>query len=430
MQCKEFKDNIVSLLEPDENTAQMELHMAQCAECEEYYRRTAEHIESVTPGMVPETPGSIKDNVLREIKATGKNGNLRSVSKRVSGIAAGIVVFLITASVAVLSIINLPGEAKAANSTFDKSIAAMGGQRTMNMKLNVRTEGRENFAYIDLGGEMVPHTFNVILAEPLMWRLEKSGRIALFDGIKQYMWITFTNEGFIGDRSACFIEWFGTFLDPKMILLKEKSAAKEKGNKYSMKETATEILLTVKAKAHGNFINDYLLNSSIEESNNRREYVFDKSTNLLKGIRIFVEHEGADILILETTGIEYNVSVDRRLLTTIPDNYKWIDTDVVIASEKFSTISVEEAARLVFEAIGNDTMEDIGEIFAKYDIDGLRKSYGGCKIIKLGKSFESGLYPGKFVPYEILLRNGKVKSYNIALRNDNENKAWIVDGGL
>jgi hypothetical protein len=34
------------------------------------------------------------------------------------------------------------------------------------------------------------------------------------------------------------------------------------------------------------------------------------------------------------------------------------------------------------------------------------------------------------VPYEVKLPDGTIKKHNIALRNDNKNRVWIVDGGL
>jgi hypothetical protein len=56
--------------------------------------------------------------------------------------------------------------------------------------------------------------------------------------------------------------------------------------------------------------------------------------------------------------------------------------------------------------------------------------FGGLTVINIGEPFKSGLYPGEFVPYEIKFKNGEVKKMNLAVRNDNPNKVWIVDGGF
>ena len=55
--------------------------------------------------------------------------------------------------------------------------------------------------------------------------------------------------------------------------------------------------------------------------------------------------------------------------------------------------------------------------------------YGGLQIISIGSSFKSGRYAGVYVPYEVKLKSGEVLKYNLALRKDNPQKAWIIDGG-
>jgi hypothetical protein len=41
----------------------------------------------------------------------------------------------------------------------------------------------------------------------------------------------------------------------------------------------------------------------------------------------------------------------------------------------------------------------------------------------------NGLYPGKFVPYEIKLKSGETRKARLAVRNDNPEKIWEIDGG-
>ena len=50
--------------------------------------------------------------------------------------------------------------------------------------------------------------------------------------------------------------------------------------------------------------------NSIEESNNRREYVFDKKTNLLKALKIYLVEDKTETLMLEMKDIKYNIPVD------------------------------------------------------------------------------------------------------------------------
>ena len=53
-----------------------------------------------------------------------------------------------------------------------------------------------------------------------------------------------------------------------------------------------------------------------------------------------------------------------------------------------------------------------------------------AEIITIGEPFQSGRYPGWFVPYEIKLNSGEIKAHNLALRNDNDAGRYVVDGGF
>ena len=54
----------------------------------------------------------------------------------------------------------------------------------------------------------------------------------------------------------------------------------------------------------------------------------------------------------------------------------------------------------------------------------------GLQIINIGKPFKRFWYPGIFVPFKIVLKNGETRKFNLAIRNDNPKKEWLVDGGL
>ena len=103
------------------------------------------------------------------------------------------------------------------------------------------------------------------------------------------MWLADSRSGVTGPVGSNFEEWFAVLLDPRLVLMKEKEAAEaHEGVRYSVRDEGDEVLLTVRAKARGDFRNDYLFNGSIDESDTRREYRFDSATNLLKGLKVYV----------------------------------------------------------------------------------------------------------------------------------------------
>ena len=89
-----------------------------------------------------------------------------------------------------------------------------------------------------------------------------------------------------------------------------------------------------------------------------------------------------------------------------------------------------EAARAFFESCGKRDWEEAAKFYPHPLTDRLKEIYGGIGIIELGKPFQAWPYPGWFVPYEIRLNNGNVKKHNLALRNDNPGRRYVVDGGI
>lgn len=56
---------------------------------------------------------------------------------------------------------------------------------------------------------------------------------------------------------------------------------------------------------------------------------------------------------------------------------------------------------------------------------------GVADVLSVGQPFVTGSYPGLYVPYVITMGSGGGKEYRLmAVRNDNDQKRWIYDGGF
>jgi len=218
--------------------------------------------------------------------------------------------------------------------------------------------------------------------------------------------------------------------------MKEQNATKAKGSKITMDENNGELLMTITSKAQGNFINDYCKNKSIEESDNRREYTFDSDTKLLKGLKVFILDGKKEKLILEIEKIDYNVPIDASLFTiNLPAGVEWKELTQNYTSETFKNISSKRAAELFFQGMAQNDWKLVEETCDFFEsnsdkVNRIKKGFGGLKVIKIGEPFKSGIYPGEFVPSEIKFKSGETKKFNLAVRNDNPNKVWVVDGGF
>jgi hypothetical protein len=89
----------------------------------------------------------------------------------------------------------------------------------------------------------------------------------------------------------------------------------------------------------------------------------------------------------------------------------------------------EQAARAFFEACAKEDWEEAQKFYGPLN-ESTKKYLGGLEIITIGESFASAGYGGRFVPYEIKLRDGSAKKHNLALRNDNAARRYVVDGGI
>jgi len=357
--------------------------------------------------------------------------------KKVTAIAALLVVLFI-----LFPVFNHSGwmqnNANAANSILGKSIEALTNVKTVYMEFTVRTYEGENFEFIDMNAGFVNHKLWKMFGNSSKWRIEKPGRTVVMDGKNQYLYVS-GPAGFavVGSTDGNIVEWMKILLDPGKILQTEKDFAAKHDAKYQVVEKGNTIVLTVKAKALGDFRNTYALNKSIDESNNRRVYTFDKSTNLLKSLQVYIEADKNETEILHLSTIKYDEPIaDSTFVITLPENIKWVPFDKIMNDKHtgMAGVTSEEAAKMFFEAWRKEDWKTVDQLMPGFlnsaEVQLVKSEFGGLTIISIGKAFKSGRYVGEFVPYEIRLKSGRVKKMNLALRNDNPDRKWVVDGGF
>jgi len=249
---------------------------------------------------------------------------------------------------------------------------------------------------------------------------------------KSRLYITKLNEFVECDGFCGFFGEFNRYLlEPQNLLQNAQTLAKSKGAKVDLKENETQIILTIEAKAQGDFTNDYLKNSSVSESDNRQVYVFDKETKLLQSFEIFVLEKAKYVSVIKTESITYNVPIDKNDILFLPKNLTQIFLDDDLENLSMTNISAKQAAEKIFNALHNKDLTPVKESFQGYSESALKMAgFWGLEVLEIGEPFKSGEYVGEFVPYKVKLSNGKIKQHNLAIRNDNKNKVWVIDGGI
>jgi hypothetical protein len=132
--------------------------------------------------------------------------------------------------------------------------------------------------------------------------------------------------------------------------------------------------------------------------------------------------------VFEITSIRYNEPLPADLFTlALPADVSWLGTAEDLPVTGAIPATPREAALAFFEGAANRDWQRVATV-TKAD-DRLKQYIGGIQVVSVGEAFQSGRYPGWFVPYEIRFPGGETKKHNLAVRNDNPQKRFVLDGG-
>jgi len=99
--------------------------------------------------------------------------------------------------------------------------------------------------------------------------------------------------------------------------------------------------------------------------------------------------------------------------------------------EKFEKMTPREMTVVFFQACAD---EDWGELLKFMSDSEVRQEtkdyYGGLEIMSIGEPFKTDEYHGWFVPYEVRLKSGRIKKWNLAVTNRNLVQRYMFDGGF
>ena len=350
------------------------------------------------------------------------------------------------AVVAVAITLTLNSPAYAARKYFSLALVVMQEAKTMIMTGKLRTEAQEPIDYINPQADFVPATVKVIYDEPMLFSIEKKGgRTVLYKGAEStgnyvYQWSNFNNtlSGWKSQHAGFVNKEMEAILNPRLLLETEiRIAERNKGTNYEIIEVGELVLVRVATTAQGDYSqSDFRLNTSLAEANTLREYTFDKNTGLLQKLRIVIMIDEKPVTILESESIDYNEPLtvadlyDKALFDSITFNDMSIRAE---ASSPLIGIEADEAAEIILKAMQTWDMNILGTAMTLYKGDTMKvleSKYKGVEVKSIGNAQSSGLYAGKFVKCKVVMPDGSKETLMLALRNDNKQGVWVVDGGL
>ena len=422
MNCNDFKEKVVDLFDKDidmQAQAQLREHMANCHDCKAYYDELRKTF-----------------NILQPLDTT--NIRKTKITHRLWRYAAAVAIFLFGFVIGWNHLFSTPAVADDAKLTFlQQSIQSVQNVGSFQMEVYARTTQQENFATFDPAMPFVKIDIKLLRQNDfLFYRVEKAnGRTVVSDGRNQYMWIP--NVLYLkGSQESDFLEHFANLIFPERLLTIQKSAIKlSNENKMTQVEGDSTIVLTVDGVEKNSDLRQLFETGKMDDCRLIVENTFTKNDGLLRFVKLWVIKDGKKILLLHIDNIRYNVMLNKGEITRLP-TAEWTDITEQRATssnrlKQLQNETPQQAAKRILNAIIADKDSQAAEalIYYKSILPQLIHKLKGCKVSAFETRKDSS-YVGVYVFYTLTTPEGNREKRHIAIRNDNEQHIWIVDGGL
>lgn len=422
MNCNDFKEKVVDLFDKDidmQAQAQLREHMANCHDCKVYYddlRKTFNILQPLDTANIRKT----------------------KITHRLWRYAAAVAIFLFGFVIGWNHLFSTPAVADDAKLTFlQQSIQSVQNVGSFQMEVYARTTQQENFATFDPTMPFVKIDIKLLRQNDfLFYRVEKAnGRTVVSDGRNQYMWIP--NVLYLkGSQESDFLEHFANLIFPERLLTIQKSAIKlSNENKMTQVESDSTIVLTVDGVEKNSDLRQLFETGKMDDCRLVVENTFTKNDGLLRFVKLWVIKDGKKILLLHIDNIRYNVMLNKGEITRLP-TAEWTDITEQRATssnrlKQLQNETPQQAAKRILNAIIADKDSQAAEalIYYKSILPQLIHKLKGCKVSAFETRKDSS-YVGVYVFYTLTTPEGNREKRHIAIRNDNEQHIWIVDGGL
>lgn len=422
MNCNDFKEKVVDLFDKDidmQAQAQLREHMANCHDCKAYYdelRKTFNILQPLDTANIRKT----------------------KITHRLWRYAVAVAIFLFGFVIGWNHLFSTPAVADDAKLTFlQQSIQSVQNVGSFQMEVYARTTQQENFATFDPAMPFVKIDIKLLRQNDfLFYRVEKAnGRTVVSDGRNQYMWIP--NVLYLkGSQESDFLEHFANLIFPERLLTIQKSAIKlSNEKKMTQVESDSTIVLTVDGVEKNSDLRQLFETGKMDDCRLIVENTFTKNDGLLRFVKLWVIKDGKKILLLHIDNIRYNVMLKKGEITRLP-TAEWTDITEQRATssnrlKQLQNETPQQAAKRILNAIIADKDSQAADalIYYKSILPQLIHKLKGCKVSAFETRKDSS-YVGVYVFYTLTTPEGNREKRHIAIRNDNEQHIWIVDGGL
>ena len=445
MNCAECRDNLVACAEgllDREALIECRTHLEACAGCQAEYKAIAGLQQRLVARGQAAAEVSLVEPVMGRVLSRGKEPERETIMSKILrhrwGFGLGAAGF--AAAVAVIFILSTPKIQAAAAEVMTRGAQAVAKLTTIHLRGQLRTPSRDNFSAINPNADFVTVELWKQFGPELKWRVEKPGRVAVMDGQSTLLFIKPDEAMKFPQPSASAFDtqWLHELANLNQALNDELSAIKTHGWPVTLTQEhgadgKPKSVITVEAKS-GLLTGDYLKNKFFGTADTRRVYVFDDQTEMLDSVKIYIHADSGEKLIFELNQIDCNQPMDASVFQLqLPTDVKWAgQMQILPDNEKYAAMTSEQAARALLEACGREDWTEAAKFFDPLTA-GEKQHLGGLQVISIGTHFTSAISlisGAQFVPYEIKLKNGEMKKWNLSLKRDGHTHRWFVDGGI
>jgi len=318
-----------------------------------------------------------------------------------------------------------------------RSVAAQ-ALNTFHLQGRMRSGQSDNFSAIGSQMDFVPVELWEQFKPKLEWRFDKGestnlGRVAVMDGQLTMAYFKDANLAmkFPGPTTGAFdTDWIHKIARLKNSITNEIIAAKAKG--WAVDATTESVagrkqfVITINAKS--------ALPESSEQKNefvptaDRRDvYHFDDQTKQLEAVQIYLEENARETLVFESIKIDHNQAIAPGVFhLDLPTDVAWYhEPQKVDGYDPYAKMTADQAAKAFFDACSQENWDEVAKFWAWPMNDQAKQYLGGLKLINLGDAYASAPYPGRFVPYEIRVRD---QPFNVMVSNTNAAGRYVITG--
>ncbi|MCP4258629.1 MAG: hypothetical protein GY774_14180 [Planctomycetes bacterium] len=177
----------------------------------------------------------------------------------------------------------------------------------------------------------------------------------------------------------------------------------------------------------------------------KREVLFvDRDTKLVTATEFYRLKDGKYKYQGVRKFYNYNQPIDPKMFDLdkeVSANVKRVDSDLKKTElnkkispdelEKYEKMTPKEMTIVFFQACADEDWDELLKFLPDSEVRQKTKDYyGGLEIISIGEPFKTDDYDGWFVPYEVRLKSGEIKKWNLAVRNSNAAQRCMLDGGF